>query len=139
MYYRKYERLTPGEVTCANVYLNILCLGTSNGSVFLFTLSDPVDLLRLDTLSTRVEHSVTPCGQAEQSVTSVRMSVVSSGDNGVQLVMVTGDTLGQVSTLTWRSEFTRNLPTSEGSDSSEQRYVLSPTTLHMKPYKNNSN
>ena len=117
MYYRKYDHLTAGEVTCVNVYLNILCLGTSSGSVHLFTLSDPVDLLRLDTLDTRVEQVVSG-GQ----VSSARVSVVSTGDSGVQLVMVTGDSQGQVSTLTWRSEFTRNLPLSQAANNSEQRY-----------------
>ena len=103
MYYRRYDQLTTGEVTCAEVYLNILCLGTSTGTVRLFTLSDPVDLLRLDTLATvPVEHQV-----SQVVVTSVRLSVVSGSGDNVHLVMVTGDSSGRIATLTWRSEFTK--------------------------------
>ena len=82
VYYCKYDTcdLLQCHVTAAHVYLNILCLGSNTGHVYLYLLKDPVDVLHLDLV--HPDHRVHVSGD-QGSVMSISMSVYS--DNGHQV------------------------------------------------------
>ena len=121
VYYRSYDTqsLLGSEVTCVNVFLNILCLGLSSGSLHLHHLSDPVDVLRLDLAQPL--HRVQVC---QGPVIDVTMAVVQDTFSFLTLMCVTNT--GNVVKVIWKSSLPRLL-----DERSTDRFVVINNNIHI--------
>ena len=122
VYYRSYETMTllGSEVTSVHVYLNILCLGLSSGSLHLYHLSDPVDVLQLDLV-----HPLHRVQVAQGPVMDITMTVVQDSFTFLTLMCVTNT--GKVVKVIWQS----SLPLLSDEKSSDRFVTNIILQLHL--------
>ena len=89
VYYREYntKQVISSTISSVTVYLNLLCLETSAGEVFIYQLSDAIDIIDLDLTNPAWTGTVSSCPVTCMvlGMYNGNMSLVTGGSEGVTI------------------------------------------------------